>query len=172
MSRRGLPWLPEEDVIILRCREDGVEYREVVRILEKCGYPGRTRRGCAFRGRQIGARQWVRPWSERELSQALRLRGLGRKWSEMRLELVLRGHPLRTVSELARKVRTINPDDVPTKRSWTGPEARLALELRAEGRRYEDVAQGLVDAGYQRRNKDAVARFVWSTQAKKRKKDA
>ena len=145
-------WTPTEDEALLAARAEGRTHAEIGATL------GRTARSVGWRALELHAATRQRPWTPAEVAAAVQLRRLERKWSEIRDALAVKGFPRRGISEIVRKIRPLLPLDPPCLRRWTLPELRTALSLRAEGKTWREVREGLWRAGYERRTVAALQR--------------
>ncbi len=145
-------WTPADDEALLTARAEGRTHAEIGAAL------GRSADSVAWRSRELRAATRQRSWTPAEVAAAVRLRRLERRWSEIRDRLAAKGYPRRGVSQICRKIRPLLPLDPPSLRRWTGPELRTCLALRAEGRTWREVREGLWAAGYERRTVAALQR--------------
>ena len=145
-------WTADEDKALLAARAERRTHAEIGAML------GRSADSVAWRSRELHAATRQRPWTPAEVAAAVQLRRLERKWSEIRDALASKGYPKRGISQIVRKIRPLLPLDPPSLRRWTVPELRTAVALRAEGRSWREVREGLWKAGYERRTVAALQR--------------
>ena len=145
-------WTADEDKGLLAARAERRTHAEIGATL------GRSADSVAWRSRELHAATRQRPWTAAEVAAAVRLRRLERKWSEIRDALAAKGFPRRGISQIVRKIRPLLPLDPPSLRLWTLPELRTGLALRAEGKTWREVREGLWRAGYERRTVAAIHR--------------
>ena len=145
-------WTADEDKALLAARAERRTHAEIGATL------GRSADSVAWRSRELHAASRQHPWTPAEVAAAVRLRRLERRWSEIRDALAAKGFPRRGISQIVRKIRPLLPLDPPCLRRWTLPELRTALSLRAEGKTWREVREGLWRAGYERRTVAALQR--------------
>ena len=148
-------WTPDEDRALLAARAEGQRHAEIGATL------GRSADSVAWRARELHAASRQHPWTPAEVAAAVRLRRLERRWSEIRDKLAAKGFPRRSISVIVRKIRPLLPLDPPCLRRWTVPELRTAVALRAEGKTWREVREGLWCAGYERRTVAALQRRLF-----------